>query len=230
MNHPSRLPIAALLLAGALAQAPASSLAEPGSPHGAGPAPGGYGPPAAVSQRALLRMQDGREAAATVMATIDKLFDFVSADEVPNKLQTAAFLDREIAPYFDFDYMAEFVAGPHWPDLGPKQRKALTAQLESRILSGIAERLLTPPGQRVRYVRPKPGKNESIDVRIGLSGPPIAPRGGPMGTASQPLVFRMYYTEDGWKAFDVLAEGRSVIASYRDAFDASAPAPIGHLP
>jgi phospholipid transport system substrate-binding protein len=229
MNHPSRLPIAALLLAGALAQAPATSLAQPGSPHGAGPAPG-YAPPAAVSQRALLRMQDGREAAATVLATIDKLFDFVSADEVPNKLQTAAFLDREIAPYFDFDYMAEFVAGPHWPDLGPQQRKALTAQLESRILSGIAERLLMPPGQRVRYVRPKPGKNESIDVRIGLSGPPMAPRGGPRGTAVQPLVFRMYYTEDGWKAFDVLAEGRSVITSYRDAFDAPGSGPIGHLP
>ena len=209
-----RRPLAAVLFAGTVAVMPALSPAQPSGPQSAGSAP--TQDRARGSHLASQRIEDGREAAATVLASLDKLFKFAGSDERPNKLQTAAFLDREIAPYFDFDYMTAFVAGPALQELTPEQRKALAAQLESRILSGVAERLLMPPGQSVRYVRPRSGERESVDVRIGLS-PPLHWRGGPR-RPQPPLVFRMYRSEDGWKAFDVLADGRSVIAAYRDTF------------
>jgi len=220
-----RLPLAAVLLVGTVALAPAAVAAQAGGPYSGGPGPA-HGA-ARMARLASLRMQDGREASATVLASIDKLFEFAGAADRPNKLQAAAFLDREIAPYFDFGYMAAFVAGPSWEDLSPKEREALAAQLESRILSGVAERLLTPPGQHVRYVRPRPGKHESVDVRVSLSSPPGLR--GPRRGVQQPLVFRMYRTDDGWKVFDMLVDGRSILGSYRNSFG-SAGDGAGALP
>ncbi|MGB5736676.1 MAG: ABC transporter substrate-binding protein, partial [Thiohalocapsa sp.] len=152
----------------------------------------------------------GREAAATVGAGLDKLFEFLGSEETQNKLQTAAFLDREIAPYFDFAYMAQFVAGSDWERMSSEQRTALGAQLEARILTGLAERLAQFSDQKVRYLRPRPGKRGSVDVQVGLMSP---------GSYPAKLVFRMYIVGDGWKVFDVLAEGRSLLAFYRTAFD-----------
>ncbi|MCF7992451.1 MAG: ABC transporter substrate-binding protein [Thiohalocapsa sp.] len=178
--------------------------AQPAGPHGFGPAQ----PRAPMMGPS--RSSAGREAAAAVSAGLDKLFEFMRSDEVPNQLQTAAFLDREIAPYFDFDYMAEFVAGPDWARMTPAQHTALAAQLESRMLGGLTGQLLKFRDQKVRFLRPRPGKRGSIDVQVGLASP---------GAPPARYVFRLYSTKEGWKIFDVLAEGRSLLAFYREAFE-----------
>jgi len=226
MSHRTLLPLAAALLCCSLAQAqPAGPYPGPGGMpmpgSGPGPAPSAgeqsaapgvaYGREPMRPYRPMPgtpRGSAGREAAATVSAGLDKLFEFM-ADEAPNKLQTAAFLDREIAPYFDFAYMAQFVAGPDWQRMSSEQRDALAAQLESRILSGLATRLLKFSDEKVRYLRPRPGRRGSVDVRVGLLSP---------GTYPSQLVFRLYQSAEGWKVYDVIAEGRSLLAYYRNAF------------
>ena len=49
----------------------------------------------------------GEEAVKTLRAGMDKLLAYLAQEDTPNKLQAAAFLDRDIAPYFDFAYMAQ---------------------------------------------------------------------------------------------------------------------------
>jgi phospholipid transport system substrate-binding protein len=179
------------------------------------PVPGSAGPPQGPGARGS-HSSPAREAAATVSAGLEKLFAFVRGSEgAQNRLQTAAFLDREIAPYFQFDDMARFVAGARWQALTQDQREALAAQLEARILSAVAERLIGyggGAGARVQFVRPRTaGRPDRVDVQVGLAGQ----RGG----YPTRLVFRLKAGDSDWRVYDVVAEGRSMLAFYRDAFE-----------
>jgi phospholipid transport system substrate-binding protein len=166
---------------------------------------GRYGPAVAPARQAPAQ-QPGAEAAATVKAGMDKLLDFLGQRDAPNKLQAAAFLDREIAPYFDFAYMAQWVAGPAWADKKEEERKALAATIESSLLSTLASQMARYDGQQVRYLRPRPGPSGSVKVPVAILRPGAYPAN---------LTFRTYRSADGWKVYDVEANGRSVAAYYR---------------
>ena len=186
------LPAAALLGLAGVAQA------QPPQP--------GYGPPPFRSSpyRAAPRADPGTEASAVLREGMDKLLAFLAKDE--NKLQVAAFLDREIAPYFDFEYMARWVAGPRYGRMDPGAREALAAKLEARFLGTLAKRLAGYEGQQVRYFRPRTTRRGAVSVSVGVLQP---------GTYPAKLDFRMYRGDDGWKIYDVSANGRSASAYYR---------------
>ena len=137
---------------------------------------------------------------------MDKLLEYLSQKDTPNKLQAAAFLDREIAPYFDFAYMAKWVAGPAYSGMSEADRKALTAKIEAEFLSSLATQLGKYDGQQVRYMRPRPGPSGSVKVPVGILRP---------GDYPSKMTFRMYRSADGWKVYDVEANGRSAAAHYR---------------
>jgi phospholipid transport system substrate-binding protein len=170
-----------------------------------------YGPAA--------RANPGTEAAAALREGMDKLLEFLSKEEKPNKLQVAAFLDGEIAPYFDFDYMAKWVAGPGFAAMSEEQRAALAAKLEARFLGTLASRLAQYKGQRVRFLRPRPGRRGAVSVGVAILRP---------GSYPSKLDFRLYRSKDGWKVYDVVANGRSAAAFFRQDLKRSAaprPAP-----
>jgi phospholipid transport system substrate-binding protein len=182
------LPLAVLLGIGSVVQA------QP--PYG--PRPGSY----AQAQRA----HPGTEAAATLREGMDKLTDFLSREETPNKLQVAAFLDGNIAPYFDFDYMAKWVAGRGYSAMSTERRQAQAATLDAPFLGPLAAKLAKYKGQQVRFFRPRRGPRGAVSVPVGI----LRPGGYP-----SKLEFRMYRADDGWKVFDVMANGRSAVAHYR---------------
>ena len=96
----------------------------------------------------------GAEAVETLKAGMDKLLAYLGQKDAPNKLQAAAFLDEEITPYFDFAYMAQWVAGPAWAGMSEGDRKAMAANIEASFLSSLANRMAKYDGQQVRYMRP----------------------------------------------------------------------------
>jgi phospholipid transport system substrate-binding protein len=174
-----------------------------------GSGPGAFGPgyrpaPAAPS------VQPETEAAQTLREGIEKLIAYLAQEEPPNKLQVAAFLDREIAPYFDFDYMAKWVAGPAWAAMSEEQRKDMAANIEARFLSTLATQLARYQGQKVRYFRPRGSRSGAVSVSVGILHP---------GSYPSKLDFRMYRAEDGWKVYDVMANGRSAASFYRVQFN-----------
>ena len=173
--------------------------AQPPYAYGPGPyGPGAYGPAARVSPSV--------EAAAVLREGMDKLLEFAGQEETPNRLQAAAFLDKEIAPYFDFAHMAKWAAGPKYSNMSGEQREAMAAALEARFLTTLASRLANYEGQQVRYLRPRTSPRGTVSVSVGILRP---------GNYPAKLDFRMYNSDDGWKVYDVVANGRSAVAFYR---------------
>jgi len=180
------------------------SIAGAQPPLGPGPVPMPY--------PGVSRVDAGTEAAATLREGIDKLLDFLGQESKPNKLQVAAFLDATIAPYFDFEHMAKWVAGPRYADMDSEEREALAASLEARFLGTLTSRLAKYEGQQVRFFRPRRGPRGAVNVVVGILHP---------GGYPSKLEFRMYRSAGAWKVYDVVANGRSAVAFYRRDYQRS---------
>ena len=235
MKSRSWLSLAVLLGLASGAYAQPYGYATPAGPYGGapsmqpGPMPGrqaeapGYGTQAAPADpREVMRERLAKspmvQASNTLKEGMDKLLEFMGQEELPNKLQVAAFLDKEIAPYFDFDYMAKWVAGPAYGRMSPEQRKAMASRLEASFLSGLSTQLASYKGQQVRILRPRMGPRGAVSVNVGILRP---------GSYPSKLQFRMYKAKDGWKVYDVVASGRSAASYYRVQFQRTASAPTG---
>ena len=176
------LPLAVLLGLASGAYAQPYGYAPPAGPFGSAPpmqpgpqtaAPTSGTEAAPVDPRQAMRERLANspmvQASNTLKEGMDKLREFLGQEEVPNKLQVAAFLDKEIAPYFDFDYMAKWVAGPSYGRMSPEQRKAMASRLEASFLGGLSSHLASYEGQQVRMLRPRMGPRGAVSVNVGIS-------------------------------------------------------------
>jgi phospholipid transport system substrate-binding protein len=137
------------------------------------------------------------------------LLKFMRQPERPNQHQIEAFLQREIAPYFDFNYMAGWVAGPMNRQMNDKQREELAGAIAQMLLGTLTERLVGYQNQDVRFYPPRRAGENEVKVRIGI----LQASGYPAN-----IDFRFYRSRTGWKIFDVSANGSSALAFYRQYF------------
>jgi phospholipid transport system substrate-binding protein len=203
------------MLAGAVQAQPYGP--GPGPGYGAAPAearPYYYGmpaPAAAQQQSPALLLRDG----------MNKLIGFLKQEPRPANEQVAKFLSDEIAPYFDFPYMARWAAGGMYRQMGQEQREKLEGKLRDMFLAAMAERLAAYNSQEVAFLPPR-GAQRGEEVTL-----PVAIRNA-QGYPAE-LDFRFYRSKDGWKVFDVVANGSSALVYYRDYFRSALRGPQGPM-
>lgn len=122
------------------------------------------------------------------------------------------FLDETIAPHFDFAYMSRWAAGPLYRRLDNEQRAALQSKLEASFMGALARNLgsFSRPVPRIDVYRSRPGQRRGearVPVRVVTDAGQI-----------MRLEFRFYWSTDGWKIYDVTANGASAVAFYREYF------------
>ena len=143
---------------------------------------------------------------------VGKLVAFMGQTDRPDDVRIRAFLDAEIAPYFDFDYMTQWVAGRQYRTMNVAQREQMKSQLEAMFLGALAKRLGGYSNQKVRVLRARRGRGNEVTVGVGI----VQPGGYPAK-----MDFRFYRSNDGWKVFDVAANGSSALVYYRQQFKRS---------
>ena len=143
---------------------------------------------------------------------IDRLTGFLMGAQDPSPQALRMFLDREIAPIFDFAYMARWAAGPMYRRLNEDQHARMTAMLRDLFLGALARNLGS-------YARPLPrvdvfparfsgdGEQATVHSRV------VADNG-----LLVRLNFRFYWSGRGWRIFDVSANGASAVGFYRGYF------------
>lgn len=201
-----------IILGGALLAAGAAQA----QPYGPGPSYG-YGPGARPGQPTFYygtpqQAQPAEQNPAFVLRDgMNKLVGFLKQDPKPEAAQVTKFLDDEIAPYFDFAYMARSAAGGMYRQMDDEQRQKLEAKLRDMFLSAMAQHLSAYDNQQVDFLPPRRSGQRGNEITL-----PIAVRGA-QGYPSE-LDFRLYRGSDGWKVFDVVANGSSALVYYRDYF------------
>jgi phospholipid transport system substrate-binding protein len=149
------------------------------------------------------------EAAQVLKAGLTKLTGFFGQNNRPGPEQIAAFLDKEIAPYFDFTYMAQWAAGSSANRMTDQQKAALETDIKTRFLTTMAQKLTNFNNQTVTYLPPRQIRRDQVELSISI---------GNRGSYPARLDFRMYKSEQGWKVFDVSANGSSALMYYRQYY------------
>jgi phospholipid transport system substrate-binding protein len=205
--------IATLMCAGCFAvagQAAAQYGPGPGYGYGSGPAAGYYGRPARPAQPPQLDEAEAEGPAALLRDGVNKLIGFMEREEQPGEEELARFLDREIAPFFDFEYMTQVAAGPVYRYMTDEQRERMAGEIEVQFLGTLAARLGVFGEQQVRFVNTRLGPDgRTASATIAVVNP---------GTYPARIDFRFYNGKSGWKVYDVAANGQSAVAHYRREF------------
>lgn len=146
----------------------------------------------------------------TIVRTgVEKLTRFIRSGQAQDRVKAMAFLETEVAPYFDFEYMTRWAAGPSWRSMSPEQRARMQSKLTDAFMTTLVQKLTSYTNQPIRYFTPRGQGSNDVSVSAWI----MQPNGIPTK-----LDFRFYRSEDGWKIFDVKAAGNSAVVYYRNMF------------
>jgi phospholipid transport system substrate-binding protein len=106
--------------------------------------------------------------------------------------------------------MASWAAGDRvWQRMGEQQQDDLVDYIKQDFLTTLATRLTGFGDQQVQVSRPRSVAENEVRVGVSIINPQAYPAR---------LNFRFYLSEDGWKVFDVSANGSSAVMHYRNQF------------
>ena len=144
-----------------------------------------------------------------VRTGVDKLTRFIRSGQARDRAKAMTFLETEVAPYFDFEYMTRWAAGPLWRNMPPEQRARMQSQLTDAFMTTLVQKLTSYTNQQIRYFTPRGQGSDDVSVSAWIMQPSGIPT---------KLDFRFYRSENGWKIFDVKAAGNSALVYYRNMF------------
>ena len=128
--------------------------------------------------------------------------------ESPGKIYL--LVDDIVLPRFDFTRMSRLVLGKHWKRASTAEQSAFVEQFRELLVRTYATALLNYSGQEIKYL-PTRMVDGASDVMVNTE---VQEAGGP----KIPINYRLYRTEDGWKVYDVLIDGVSLVSNYRSSF------------
>ncbi len=160
-------------------------------------------------QRAYEQPAPVAAAAEIVREGVESLMGFMGQTPPPTALKVAGFLEEHVAPHFDFALMARMALGAAGNRLSDAQRRDVEQKLEQDFLETLTLRLAKFEAPTVRFLPPRLGRANRVSVSVGIGNP---------GRYTARLDFRLYYGRDGWKVYDVLANGNSAVSYYRQKF------------
>jgi len=120
--------------------------------------------------------------------------------------------EEKILPHVDFEEATRLAVARGWKEATPEQRKKLVAEFRNMLVRTYSNAISAYEGQtmKVMPVRMKPG-----DTDATVHNQFIRPGAKPV------LVdYAMRKTEKGWKIYDIVVEGVSLVLTYRSEFDA----------
>jgi phospholipid transport system substrate-binding protein len=128
-----------------------------------------------------------------------------------NQAKVKQLIESKLAPNFDFTRMTALAMGRNWRSATPEQQKVLTDEFRTLLVRTYSGALSNYRDNTMDYapLRSNPGDTEVI-VRTSVRRP---------GQAPVQIDYSMAKTPDGWKAYDVIVAGVSLVTNYRDEFN-----------
>jgi phospholipid transport system substrate-binding protein len=141
-----------------------------------------------------------------VLATIRSDKDL----QAGNQTKVKELIETKLAPNFDFTRMTALAVGRNWRAASPEQQKQLTDQFRTLLVRTYSGALTGYRDNTMDYkpLRTNPGDTDVI-VRTEVRR---------AGQAPVQIDYNMGKAPEGWKAYDVVVAGVSLVTNYRDEF------------
>jgi len=120
-------------------------------------------------------------------------------------------VDKKVLPNFNFTHMTALALGKEWRKAAPQQQTQLTAEFKTLLVRTYSNALTSYKNQKVVY---KPFKMGSADTDVLVRTEVMQP-----GSKPVQLDYSLEKQESGWKVYDVVVAGISLVTNYRDQFN-----------
>src|SRR5258706_1023068 len=119
--------------------------------------------------------------------------------------------EAKVLPHFNFSAMTALAMGQSWNKATPEQKKRLTEEFRTLLVRTYASALAAYSEQKLDF-RPLRAKPTDTDVTVNV-------RVIQVGAQPVPIDYNMEKTSSGWKVYDVMVGGVSLVANYRTEFN-----------
>ena len=128
-----------------------------------------------------------------------------------NPAKVKELIEAKLVPHFDTLRMTALAMGRNWRSASPEQQKELAEQFKTLLIRTYSNALTNYRDNKMTYkpLRANPGDTD-VTVRTEVTRP---------GQAPVPIDYSMEKTPEGWKAYDVVVAGVSLVTNYRDEFN-----------
>jgi phospholipid transport system substrate-binding protein len=129
-----------------------------------------------------------------------------------DKQKALKLAEEKVLPHIDFQEATRLAVGKSWNQATPEQKKKLVDEFRRMLVRTYSSAIQAYEGQTVK-VQPLRMKPDDTDVTvhnqyIRAGGKPVQ------------LDYQMHKTDNGWKIYDIVVEGVSLVLTYRSEFDA----------
>ena len=118
-------------------------------------------------------------------------------------------LRSAIGPRFDYREMAKRSLARHWRDLSDEEREEFVEVFADLLQQSYVSKIEAFTDQEIVY------PEERIDENFAEVETKIVIESG----RGVPIDYRLYETETGWRVYDVIIEGVSLVSNYRSQFN-----------
>jgi phospholipid transport system substrate-binding protein len=120
-------------------------------------------------------------------------------------------IEQKLLPNFDFTRMTALAMGRNWKQATPEQQKQLTDEFRTLLVRTYSNALTQYRDEKIE-VRPLRADANASEVTVRSEV--IRP-----GRPPVQIDYGMTRTPQGWKAYDVIVGGVSLVSNYRDEFN-----------
>lgn len=146
--------------------------------------------------------------AAQLREAVEKLTQVLEGR--PNREALTSYIDGEVAPWFDFEYMAAWAAGRRFQYMNETQQDELASRIKVSFLDKMIQKLARYSSQRAVFMPAQPDGPGQMTLPVSIENP---------GGYPSHLEFHLRQNGKGWKVVDVSANGMSALLHYRQVIN-----------
>lgn len=129
-----------------------------------------------------------------------------------NRAKINALVDAKVLPHFNFNRMTALAVGRSWPKASAAQQKLLEEEFRTLLVHTYSGALSTYKNEVIEF---KPRRAAAGDTDVTVRTQVKRP-----GTEPVSIDYSMEKTPGGWKVYDVVVGGVSLVTNYRETFNA----------
>jgi phospholipid transport system substrate-binding protein len=151
---------------------------------------------------------------ALVKRVSQEVLQIVKTDpkvQAGDQARTREVIESKLLPNFDFTRMTALAMGRNWRQATPEQQQRLTDEFRSLLVRTYAGALNQYRDQQLAY---KPLRAEDKATEVIVRTEVVRP-----GQQPVQIDYGMQKVADGWKCYDVIVGGVSLVTNYRDEFN-----------
>lgn len=151
---------------------------------------------------------------ALVKRVAQETLDLIKADpklQAGDPARVSEVIESRLLPHFDFARMTQLAMGRNWRLASAEQQRRLTDEFRTLLVRTYSNALAQ---YRDETIRLKPLRADSGATDVVVRTEVLR-----QGRASVEIDYAMARTPAGWKAYDVVVGGVSLVTNYRDEFN-----------